>query len=275
MAIANSWFLKLQRAREHIYSFQKDSAAWIATKPYGIVDERDPDPPLQTLGIDAQARRYRIDRVTDVPLELSVIIGDCLFNLRSALDHLAFALAQKHTGAMSNNQIVGSGFPIFGRKPDAKDWAKKVGCMAPGASSIIEKLQPYHRGNDFAQDALWKIHRLNIIDKHRALTLCGAEPLRGSGRGFGIHADGFTNWKETLQYSQTLGRFSFEKNAIWMRWAPHAIDPSQEVRVEADLPVEIVFDKSGPAPLEPVLISLHALCDYVDDPVIALLTPFL
>jgi len=72
-----------------------------------------------------------------------------------------------------------TGFPIlsdtdkkgrFGRGSHKWISAKpKVVGIDPDAQAVIESLQPYHRGNAYDTDPLWRLSELNNIDKHRVL----------------------------------------------------------------------------------------------------------
>ena len=67
----------------------------------------------------------RAPRGSFKPPEASrILVGDCVFNLRSALDHLALGLAQAHTPGMTEKQVASSEFLIFG------DAAELVGKQA-------------------------------------------------------------------------------------------------------------------------------------------------
>jgi len=50
-------------------------------------------------------------------------------------------------------------------RPDEQ--SRKVGGIAPVARTIVEGLQPYRRGQNFASHPLWVLHELSRIDKHR------------------------------------------------------------------------------------------------------------
>src|SRR5688572_2629481 len=99
---AQSFNLKLVRARDHLNRLDAEARRWIYTKPCKIIDEPDPEPPPQPVPDGYFARRMRVYRVDPVPTTISLLVGDCLFNLRSALDHLALALAQSHTPSMTD-----------------------------------------------------------------------------------------------------------------------------------------------------------------------------
>jgi len=115
-----SFMLKVDRAREHLHAFDVEASAWIEGKPYAAVDEPDPGPFLYPFPYPipgTQARRFRVVRVDPVPDPLGPIIGDCVHNLRSSLDHLALALARSFTPAMTEGQIEGSEFPVSFTRP--------------------------------------------------------------------------------------------------------------------------------------------------------------
>lgn len=163
-----SYTLKLARAREHLDSFKVKTAEWVQTNPYGVVDEPDPEMPEEPLEEGYLARRCRITRVSEIPAILDIIAGDCVFNLRSALDHLAFALAMKNNPNLTDKQIRWSQFPVF-QKANPNEWNNCVGCIALDAQAVIESLQPYRQGSDYASHPLWQIHHLHCSDKHRHL----------------------------------------------------------------------------------------------------------
>jgi hypothetical protein len=88
--------------------------------------------------------------------------GDVVQNLRTALDHLANQLVVV-AGSVPTSQTQ---FPIA---KDATTYeaekTKRVKGMRAEAVGAIDKLKPYHGGNEL----LWNIHALNNADKHRTL----------------------------------------------------------------------------------------------------------
>jgi hypothetical protein len=100
----------------------------------------------------------------ELPLDLSfsVLVGEIVYNLRSALDYLIFELATLDSGAI----IDGTQFPIENRKKGFK-WRLNGGWLdGLNAAHIaeIEKLQPY-RGGDWTAI----LRDLSNPDKHRTL----------------------------------------------------------------------------------------------------------
>lgn len=104
---------------------------------------------------------------------LPLMIGDCLHNLRSALDHLVYQLAIKN--ATSSKAAAKTFFPIYLTKATFDERVKKE--VKPFISDValaeIEKCQPY-TAYDVADEAdIWILSQLDIIDKHRLLVVAG------------------------------------------------------------------------------------------------------
>ena len=104
-----------------------------------------------------------------VPIEWSVILGEILYNLRSALDHLVWQLV------VANGQTAGhhNAFPIVNSE---RAWQKATKRLEGVTSEVKEKircLQPYTGGLNLPFDVrnFWKLHSLCNIDKHRHLNI--------------------------------------------------------------------------------------------------------
>jgi hypothetical protein len=106
---------------------------------------------------------YRVSYIPTIPSEVALTFGDALQNLRSTLDHLACALVT----AAGNNVTSQTAFPIFDTADEYWErMARKVKGMGQSAIEAINSIQPYERG---VGHALWQLHRLNNLDKHRIL----------------------------------------------------------------------------------------------------------
>lgn len=101
------------------------------------------------------------------PLEQwALMAGDCVHDLRSALDNLAFALALlKCDPPLRPAEIY---FPVF---DDAEAFNAKAGRtlkqLPEDAANLLSACQPFHRGADVKRDALLLLHHLDNHDKHR------------------------------------------------------------------------------------------------------------
>lgn len=278
MSLSESFSLKLDRAREHLQIFEDEARTWIETKPYGIVDEPDPNPPPHPFNqVTTIHRRFRMTRVDPVPARLSLIVEDCVFNIRSALDHLALALAKSFTPNMTDRQIATSEFPVFHLATlDPNTESRKIGCIAPAARTIIKALQPYHRGNSYHSDPLWRVHELNRIDKHRMLTICATAPRKDNVDYVGLRVVRVRPGISPigLRYAIT-GSGMLEVDKILMRYGTEIGYPYDENDTEPHIPCEVTFGNGGPAALESVFPSLNSMCDFVRDAVIGPLSQFL
>ena len=176
--------LKLARAREHLNELTALLNNWTHSGHHEVINEPDP-----VSGPDWFRVRVHTDPVPVVPF--SLLIGDVLHNLRSALDHLAYALAEKHHAGRSLPDAIAreSEFPIY-RYDNPTAFTKKTRGIHPEAQKIIAELQPYQRGSECALDRLWMLHDLTTTDKH-SLLLTGA--VANVATGFSPHRS--QNWQ--------------------------------------------------------------------------------
>ena len=150
---------KLERAKRHYAELEAALKSFFSTNPYKISTRRN----------DAGKLVYYLSDVADVPVELSLITGDVIQNLRSALDHLAYDLWVKEASGRGRDDKIY--FPID--KDEASYNRNKVGKtqgISAQSLAIIDSLSPYPGGND----DLWRIHTLNNRDKHRLLVTVGS-----------------------------------------------------------------------------------------------------
>lgn len=117
--------------------------------------------------------RVRVEEVDKIPSEWFVWIGECVYNMRSALDHLAHALNVLGSRRNPPPNEKSSQFPLFSKGSGFRAMSRKSrdGCMVGyfprGARTRVERLQPYHRRRD---DDAWRLGELNAlsnVDKHR------------------------------------------------------------------------------------------------------------
>jgi hypothetical protein len=80
--------LKIDRAREHIQAVEDAVDVWLGTDAYMITREVDPE-------TGYTLRRARIKEPP--PSRISILIGDAIQNLRSALDHTVYSLAESRS----------------------------------------------------------------------------------------------------------------------------------------------------------------------------------
>jgi hypothetical protein len=140
---------KIKWANKHINDFRAAVAGFMKSNPYGILVETDRN---------TRKRIYTVTKVTPVPPQIRLIAGDAIQNLRSALDYLACGLVRV-TKTEPSKYVC---FPISESERLVK---QQVEGMRHDAIDAIKRIKPYKGGDDI----LWRLHRLNIIDKHRLL----------------------------------------------------------------------------------------------------------
>jgi hypothetical protein len=142
---------KIERANEHILDLEARIQAFRSNNPYGVVTEDDGQ---------SGRRVYKAKVNLPIPSDFSLVTGDALHNLRTALDYLAGQLVESN-GETPDHLTC---FPTYQRPPkDESQFMRKVQGMSPFAIGLIETVQPYKTGND----ALWHLSQLDNMDKHR------------------------------------------------------------------------------------------------------------
>lgn len=274
MTTFHSHVLKFQRARQHLKDLRINIRDWFQSGHHAEWFEDDPHTPNNLL-IKACA-----DEIPENPF--SLLIGDVVQNLRGCLDHLAFALALAHTNPLPEEIASDSQFPIVGninRKGEPTDGAqsfesqrKAIRGICPRAQTVIEGLQPYHRGNDFQADPLWRLISLSNIDKHRILHVAIAYPsmFTVNPNRYEFSPLVYPNAK-TKTFSSTGARV--ERDTVIgeigiERW------PDPNVKVELEIEPSIAFSE-GIAIHEDVVRVLEDIETHLMAFVLPPLTPFL
>jgi hypothetical protein len=142
-------------AKKHIGDLDRVCADFIRSNPYTVVREHD-----RKTGEFV----FKIATMQPIPPNIDLMAGDILFNLRSALDHAAFYFAGIQPHPPATKSIY---FPIrdSAAKYMSPDCIREVQAIGHDFKRVVDAVKPYKGGND----ALWKLHRLNNIDKHRLL----------------------------------------------------------------------------------------------------------
>ena len=151
---------KLERAEASIEEMARQWREWIDGDAYAPrIDE------------DRDRREYRLffDFSKPVAPRFGVRIGEIAHNLRSALDHLVWREAAELLGSEPTDKQAGEiAFPIWTTRVRFKK-SKVKRYVSPDAWAIIERHQPYTRGQPKRSQALAMLHWINRVDKHRLL----------------------------------------------------------------------------------------------------------
>jgi hypothetical protein len=158
---------KIERAEEHIEDLLIACGAFLKSGGYSTVAYED---------AETGDRVINLRIIESPPNSISLILGDAIHNLRTSLDYLARQLVEAGGGTPNDE----TAFPIFyNRKNFEAKFMGKISGASQQAVNLIQILKPYKGGND----ALWKLHRLDIIDKHRLLVTLAATNFMVIGRG--------------------------------------------------------------------------------------------
>ncbi len=182
--------LKLERAAEHLKEFEAAALAYLNSKPCAIVVEPFPGGLHEQMGTQSWNARIR----KPMPTKFSVLIGDFVHNLRTALDLLVCDLV-----TITGKSAADVYFPFCATAADLPRMIRDRKIQRAGMDVVayIESLKPYKGGNV----ALRVIHDLDLTDKHRALlpVLSGVSlPL---SKLFGTNLpDAVGNWQSLIDH---------------------------------------------------------------------------
>ncbi len=156
MCIPESAGLKILRAREVLTDLQTRVDKYVALEPFSVVYTTPPDNPGTHV--------FTFEVREPLP-PFGLLVGDVVHCLRSALDQIAYALANR-----PERQIY---FPISNSDPtkltakQRASWRDRLSIFPAEARQAIEDLQPF-RGLG-TEDPLWRIHELDRVDKHQLI----------------------------------------------------------------------------------------------------------
>jgi hypothetical protein len=246
---------KLARADEHFEAIKADIESVVRAYVQLIPNE-----------FDVQSGHYvfRAQRDSVRPDWLSPIIGDCIHNMRAALDYLVWELV----AVAGNKGGTSNEFPIFTDSRMFRRHAPIKWLGAPdGADAVFERLQPFYGPNSDPFHPEWRepgreplafLHDLDIADKHRSLNLTEeVHSLRIVGlEHSGIHVPPLD--------STLMG--NFHAGAVLARMSGFDLRPEMDVHLRAT--TDVAFDRDGPADGEKVVQVLEDIRDAITGRVI-------
>jgi hypothetical protein len=232
MTTVSTFTMKLVRADEHLKALNDEVAAFLQIRPYEVVTQQDVP--------RGNIRAHVVYRHAP-PAILLMLIGDVLYNLRSALDHLAWSLA-------GTNADTRTEFPIFADKskfcavnshgiPKRGSGLLKMHDMPVSAQAVIESLQPYNGSHGLPECApLWLLQASCIEDKHHTLNLVAA------GMEGNVHIS--TGRHPAYGLTGTTGYLMLEDGAEIFHM-PGPVDQSR-VQDYSRYTFDVAFDPKGP-----------------------------
>jgi hypothetical protein len=239
--------LKLKRAIKHVAEIESEVIAFSKSHPQRIITKLDGDteePLVEQVATDL------------LPREVSLLMGDAIHNLRTALDFAWIEAIRKLEGRAAESSTE---FPVGKSREDllaALNGIRLRESWPDLFSYIVSDLQPYHGGKN---EAVWCLHELDIIDKHRLLM-----PVFHWSAVSGPEAEDDRHRLPDLAGVRTLGRPKIERFPA-SSGARNEGRPSFEIQFEAGIPLEAA----------PIIPTLKQLTRIVYGIVIALETVYL
>jgi hypothetical protein len=147
--------LKIERAKKHINDLQSEIIAFSNSNFYTLSVEKHPN-----TGNDTP----KLTITKPSPEGLSLIIGDAIHNLHTALDLAVCEIVRDKLGSDSTRYVK---FPFDKSRNQLVASLKsgKIAKASPGICNLILSMEPYEGGNY----ALYALHELDILDKHKLL----------------------------------------------------------------------------------------------------------
>jgi len=187
---------KIDRAEEHTHILKNEVSAWLTDHPYRLVRQVNSD----------STRHGLVLRVVRAPnlKRWSLIMGDAVHTLRSAMDHLVYAIARHELGSEPSDKLSKQLMFVIKDQPEdfrAAFW--HIASLGPDVRTAIESVQPYHRPHPQLPPLLALLRDLDDSDKHRLLSVILAQAIKGDFSKIRNVRDGervgFHVYKESLE----------------------------------------------------------------------------
>jgi hypothetical protein len=234
MASLDSVLRKIDHAKLHLERIKSETDRYHKTNENQFVPEAN-SPPNQP--------RFRVKPKFPIPDEIALFVGDCLQNLRSALDYLVWelVLSAKNTPDKKNMFLVCLTAKSF---QDAQ--SARLHGVDPGAVALIESIQPYHDGQPSAT-SLAILDELTNINKHRHLLLTEFGTL---------------SITEMLDDLNTYLSGSHDLSALVHNTGFNRVVTAEQMQVQSDLIPFVAFNEGAVTGMD-VAFALDALIIYV------------
>lgn len=213
---------KLRWAKHHLDTLETELRVLLEESTHRITYETDEE----SLGYI-----FYIHDLPTAPDHWPMLIGDCVHNLRSSLDFLAYQLAiLGQNRSLTEDESRSVSFPVFSNPGEfAKRGAKRVDLLRASEQARIEELQPFNAWDTsiwgdwpnvpaVLPGTLERISTLDNIDKHRTIHTAflaidffggkqGKNPLEAQLRGL-------TTSNTPLEDGAEIGRWHFRERPL-------------------------------------------------------------
>ncbi len=221
-SLSEGIYAKVERATDHLNALKSEIAQFCELNAHEVRHEADFQAGEKTLVYYARE---------NIPLRWSIVIGEIIHNLRSALDQAVYDLTIRESG----QAVELSEFPIFADKNAFLRTTRggglyKIRGVGEKTKRVIEELQPFNIRKEGTESVLWLLHELSNIDKHRTIHLCRRMT---SNVEIGVVRD--ITFIGNFTWLAPLGLL--EDRTILARWKP-----TDNLGDEVDMNAKIAFD---------------------------------
>ena len=234
---------KLDIADQNIRNLNADITKFLDTLPVFELKIEGGRPVIGQKERDGWKKLQEYARKTKVPLRFSIRAGEIIHHLRSCLDHIAWQLSDPVKRELTPTSVQ---FPIITDWTDKKEVARYDRYTElitnTSALTLIKGLQPAGV-NSPKDDLLWIIHHMDIIDKHRNLTIIFWVPR--------LHGP-----------SKVTRDYAIKVNAQGKR-VPIPIFGTLNVQMDAKVTLHIAFETFSKWQDQPVIKSLSDLTNRI------------
>ncbi len=165
----NSVYAKLNWAISHFELIDTEILAWLHSGNNEILYQRNEDATQHYLRAWMPGPRPDFER-------WSLMIGDCLTNLRDCLDHAVYAIAQLPTSPRPDKRDKAC-FLMTTNHDDFVNWGKtKLASVPTAVRDVMLNFQPYNRTHPILPPLLSLLSDLANGNKHRLLNVAITSP---------------------------------------------------------------------------------------------------
>ena len=236
-SVFSSCYLKIERANQHIADLDTLLSDFIKANPHRIIIHPDSETGQVRLAVDLNK---------PLPAHCSTITGDAVHNLRTALDHLACALVEAGGGVVKAHTV----FPFHEDRDNFEaNFEGKIEGASKEAINLVKSMEPYKGG---AGNALWRLNKLDVADKHHSLLL--AIRVATLPKIIVRKPDG------SVQATLINNRVGGDGRINLVRFPPGV---TFEIEEQNKVPVEVRFRDTAVLEGKSVIVSLKKLSDIV------------
>jgi len=249
--------LKIERAKTHVHNLDALIGKFGQQNPYRLVGNLDPN---------TGDSIFRFAKVAPLPSDIPLIVGDAIHNLRSALDHIAWALFERYKTdpKVKRREVF---FPVWQSKQVCEaELARKVKMFGQKAVDAIAKAHPYKGGNQ----TLWYLHELNLADKHRLIVAIVAQagmditPFVEDGfarlaKMSGLPTTSVPQFKRRLVIPAGVGMVAAKEGDV-----AFTVPAGKVIDLNRKIPMVIAFDEPEITGRQSVMLVLDSMVNAVE-----------